>query len=236
MIFIPGFLGRPEDFAFAEGFDVLKKAPFLTSKKISHIGQDLLRLCPQTKDRVAIGYSLGGRLLLEMVKADPQFFSAVIFVSTNPGLRTSLEREQRREQDARWAEKFLRQEWSSLMKEWNGQAVFAGSKQEPERREANDQRSQLAEILTHWSLAEQEDSRRFIEGLQIPSLWLAGENDPKFCAFLAELKSPWIETAKVPGSGHRIPVDQPQILLEMVKSFLRKKTAEFSPPLHIPPQ
>lgn len=236
MIFIPGFLGRAEDFPFCEAFNVTEKSPLLTQKKISHIGQDLLRLFPETKPRVAIGYSLGGRLLLEMVKADPQFFSAVIFVSTNPGLRTHQEREQRREQDTRWAEKFLQQEWSSLIKEWNSQAVFAGSKQEPERREASHQRSQLAEILTHWSLAEQEDSRSFIQGLQIPSLWLAGENDPKFCAFLDELKSPWIETAKIPASGHRIPVDQPQILLEMVKSFLRKKTAEFSPPLHIPPQ
>lgn len=227
VIFFPGFFSTPIEYApLARELNcdaTLFDYRGLTSLKMSDLGP---AVCERLEGPCfAIGYSMGGRVLLEAVKNDASKFSRVCFLSTNPGLKTAEERSERLKFDDVWAEKFLNLEWTPLISAWNSQAVFAGPGLQPVREECNFDRQELAENLRNWSLGMQDDHRVMIQSLKIPNLWIAGANDKKFCRFLDELTM-MTETFVLPDAGHRIHLDQPRILAKTISEW-QKKTAEF---------
>lgn len=172
--------------------------------------------------RVLVGYSLGGRLALQALKQEPDLYDRAIFISTNPGLQRDKEKQERIANDEQWAKKFLEYPWETLMREWNAQGVFKDSLSEPQRLEANYQRPLLAEALTAWSLAKQEDFRELIAQQSQKILWVSGEKDIKFASIAMDLKkrSPQIETEILPKASHRVLFDQPSELAQKMISFI----------------
>ena len=92
---------------------------------------------------VLVGYSLGGRLVLEALKnkqnpsdynrsedrAQDNGLKACIFIAAGFGMKSAGSDSQfaiqsRRANDYKWSEKFLSQKFSSVLNEWNQQSVF----------------------------------------------------------------------------------------------------------------
>ena len=88
---LPGFLGLPSDFDFL---------PWPHSA---------------TAGDVLLGYSMGGRLALELLQRE-RFAKAVII---SAGL--NVPDPARVARDEEWARRFESEEWSSLMRAWNAQ-------------------------------------------------------------------------------------------------------------------
>lgn len=189
-------------------------------------------------DLYAVGYSLGGRLLLSLHAARPDLFAKLVFLSVNPGLRdpddpslslqdvgrAELERVTRKTNDEIWGQRFFEAPWEPLIKEWQTQPVFRDSVHEPERLENDYDRAVLARVLTTFSLADQPDFRNWIRRSQTEQLWLAGEKDPKFVGFVQELIDSKFEHIKggiVPKASHRIFLDNPRFTSRRVAEFFQ---------------
>lgn len=238
LFLIPGFLGQEEDFSplrralrdiapflVTEVIDLPRSRPELSCLTIGPVGEALVAEMEKRRDpslpSLALGYSLGGRLLLQVLGQRAGFPEGLIFVSTNPGLSSKSDKEGRRRNDLRWAERFLHENWESVLRDWNSQDVFAGGHAEPPRQEKDFDRSVLAGILTQWSLAEQMDFRELAGKDSRPQLWFAGERDRKFCSLLESLpSSAKLQKEVVTQAGHRVHLDGPESLARRLVSWL----------------
>src|SRR5690349_16132305 len=95
-----GFLGLPED------WDFLRRAGFVVTTP------DLSEIPPEGE--TLLGYSMGGRLALLALANGAKYRRAVIVSSA---ISFEGDVEQRRAEDERWAERFERGEWYSVMRD-----------------------------------------------------------------------------------------------------------------------
>ena len=163
-------------------------------------------------DDVLIGYSMGGRLALHILESR-RFEKAVII---SAGLNAPDEA--RRARDEEWARRFEREEWSSLMRDWNAQPVFGGH--HVERREEDYDRAELARALREHSPAVLPPPQ--LERIETPVLWVAGERDAKYVEIgrRAVARLPNAELWICPDAGHRVPWEQPERFIARLRAFL----------------
>jgi 2-succinyl-6-hydroxy-2,4-cyclohexadiene-1-carboxylate synthase len=159
-----------------------------------------------------IGYSMGGRLALQVLETE-RLRKAVIVAAGLNGPD-----EERRARDEAWAKRFESEEWSSLMRAWNAQPVFGGHVLE--RAEKNYDRAELARQLREYSPAVLPPPR--LERIETPVLWIAGERDAKYVdiAKRAMARLPNAELWICPDAGHRVPWEQPRRFIERLRVFL----------------
>ncbi len=160
--------------------------------------------------RILLGYSLGGRLALHAFIQEPTLWQSAIFISTHPGLKSAEEKALRLANDELWAEKFQNDPWDPLMHSWNSQPVFKNSVL-PHRPESVYNRQKLAETLTGWSLAHQEDLAPSVQKISVPYIWAVGEHDIKF------INSSPVKPYIISGCGHRIPYDKPEAINKIIQ-------------------
>jgi 2-succinyl-6-hydroxy-2,4-cyclohexadiene-1-carboxylate synthase len=183
----PGFLGLPSD------FDFLRNA---------------------TRGDVLVGYSMGGRIVLDLLSRGAVSASAAVIISA--GLNAPDE--DRRRRDETWARRFESEEWSSLMRAWNAQDVFGGHV--VERFEDDYDRAELARQLREYSPAVLPPP--VLESIETPVLWVAGERDAKYVevAERAVARLPNAQLWICPRAGHRVPWEQPHALAARLRRFL----------------
>jgi len=205
-----GFLGLPSD--WDEVLDADSKPAWLPllhglkgERSLPALAQALNKRAE--RDSVLLGYSMGGRIALHMLlEGGAHLWRAAVIVSASPGLKTEAERERRAAQDARWADRFRRDPWNTLLRDWNAQPVFEG--EPPLRRDEDDfDREQLASALESGSVGLQANLRPALAKLDVPVLWVAGERDEKYVELARECAAlnPRFEARIVSGAGHRAP-------------------------------
>jgi len=175
--------------------------------------------------RLFVGYSLGGRIGLSVLKAHPALFDHYVFVSVNPGFKDSDKpsREQRLLSDANWADKLSPDNWDVFLKEWNAQPVLSESVAEPERNLSDYDVSKLKDSLTRWSLGSQPDYSDLIEKYKNKITWVVGAKDLKFVTLAEQLKQKnAIDSYLKIESGHRIPFDSPKKLSEIIRTVAER--------------
>lgn len=237
---LTGFLGQNQDFdLFFQ--ELCKSKKFNKSDiKIISVCQDLnladsdwsgwrqktqleIQTWAGSEKVFAVGYSLGGRLLLSLLELDPTLFFAAVFLSTNHGLSDDQQKSTRWNSDLAWAGRFLSDPWLQLMADWNAQPVFQGRQLEPVRSENSYERQRLAKVLRIFSLSLQPDFEDFIHSCEVPQFWAAGENDIKFVDRLLQLKLQKkigeFHAEIISDSGHRILFDQPTQLATKVAAW-----------------
>lgn len=211
LIALHGFFGQPDDWSvFKEDFNLL--TPSLS--QFTH-GSDLWQWSDAVNDYVSkmelkekpviIGYSMGGRLALHALLRRSELWSAAVIVSAHPGLFTSSEKQKRLESDHYWASRFQKDNWGSLIDDWNRQDVFRVDRHHFERKECDFDRNDLAKQLITGSLGNQDNLRELIINVPIPILWIVGERDQKFVDLASSLTfaNPHSKILGIPNAGHR---------------------------------
>ena len=175
--------------------------------------------------RVLAGYSMGGRLALHALLENGHPWQAAVIVSAHPGLENPEERAQRRASDSVWATRALAGNWQEFLTAWNAQPVLGGAIRDPQASGSLVmRRREIARSFVDWSLGAQEPLWDRLREINIPVLWVAGENDAKFLdlARRATALVPNSRLAVAPRSGHRVPWEAEAWLAEEVVSFLRE--------------
>ena len=181
---------------------------------------------PRSRQRVLIGYSMGGRLALHALLENGPWSAAVI-ISANPGLGDPDEISQRRSEDAHWATRALTESWADFLSAWNVQPILGGAmRDEREDKKLIQRRREIARSFVDWSVANQENLWDRLAEIKIPVLWIAGENDMKFSniARKAAAASPNFSLAIAPDTGHRVPWENEAWLAETVQCYLTNQT------------
>ncbi|MDA7920581.1 alpha/beta fold hydrolase [Verrucomicrobiales bacterium] len=170
---------------------------------------------------VLAGYSLGGRLSLYAMAIHPERWSGAVIVSAHPGLCCVEDRLARRVSDEIWAEQARTLPWGEFLEKWDSQMVLADSPSVHDRSHLEAKRDSIALAFETWTLGRQEDLRKSLRQFHAPVLWVTGEEDEKFTALASEMSGIFenFEHFKVENCGHRVLLEQPEVLSRKIKAF-----------------
>jgi len=171
-----------------------------------------------TSAEVLIGYSMGGRLALHALVADPTRWKAVVIVSAHLGLKDDELKVERERVDEEWSRKVRELDWEEFLTEWNKQPVLSGEATLKDRLRLKQYRAEISKAFSYWSLANQENLVPQLTDIQVPILFVTGEEDKKFHDHLSsvvqDLNQPNIQLLSLPGVGHRVPWESEKLFKE----------------------
>lgn len=176
-----------------------------------------------------VGYSMGGRLALYTALKYPTRFKSLILESASPGLADPAERAARMASDAALAESILRDGITAFVKRWEALPLFATQQILPEetrlrlyRQRLRNNPLGLANSLRGMGTGSQPSLWEQLPRLQLPVLLLTGEFDAKFTQIARAMHSA-LSVAHlhiVPGAGHTIHLEQPDIFTRLLSEFM----------------
>lgn len=248
LVAVHGFLGQPSDwellFKKARAFNLECQAVDLQQDYSEIRKGDFFNLwadsfAARIQGRpILLGYSMGGRLAMHALIRHPHRFSGAILISSNPGLSVDAisERSARIDRDEKWAlrldaiaHSLEGEAWESFLEDWNQQSVFLGGTENFQRRKEDYNPSILAGQMRSWSLGNQRDLLPELSDLEIPILWIVGEQDSKYLALsqsFEKARAPHSDTQvwRVPEAGHRVPWEQPELFSERVLHWIFERS------------
>lgn len=173
------------------------------------------------------GYSLGGRLALQLAVEHPGLVTSAVIVSATPGIADEEERRARRAADEERARRLETAGLDAFLDEWYRLQLFVPLREHPafpdvlSRRRRNDPRL-LARALRALGTGSQRFLGGELPGLRTPLLLLAGERDPKFTdiAFEVVARCPAAEAVVVRGRGHALVEEDPEAVAREIAGYL----------------
>jgi 2-succinyl-6-hydroxy-2,4-cyclohexadiene-1-carboxylate synthase len=163
------------------------------------------------------GYSLGGRIALQVALAAPQRVTRLVAISANPGLEEPAERADRLAADERIAKRLESEPFEQWIESWRSQPLFAEDPPEVVELARADQRRNeplaLAAAMRGLSVGAMEPLWERLGELTMPVELVVGERDRKFVA-LAELALPLLPRGSltVLGGGHALPLEDAAVV------------------------
>lgn len=233
-----GFTGHPDDFeALSEHLPAFCfHGPLLYGH--DSIAPSVLPSCAwdETADAVGralspgsilFGYSMGGRVALQVAIRYPERISALILVGATPGLSEPSQRAARRAADDALAAHIESVPLSRFLTEWSQKPIIASQQRisEPHRTRMHARKRRLLSAGLAASL-------RGIGTGSMPSLWeqlpavptllLTGEHDQKFTSIASRMvaRMPQGEHRVLSGVGHCAHLEEPSAAAREVERFL----------------
>ncbi len=164
---------------------------------------------------VLCGYSMGGRIALQIALAEPERVTRLVLVSCTPGIEDPNERAARRAADLRLSEEIERAPFEDFIERWRSQPLFAGEPPEVAALARADQRRNrpdaVAAALRGLSTGEMEPLWGRLGELAMPVTLVAGDRDERFVTLsermLGELADARLE---IVAGGHGLPLENPR--------------------------
>ena len=161
------------------------------------------------------GYSMGGRLALDVALAAPHRIERLILVATTAGIDDATDRAARREADERLAAFAEAATIEQFADRWVAQPLFAATPPGAARTWRddllrNDPRA-LAAVLRGVGAGAMAPLWDRLPELPMPATVVAGERDGKYVAIAERLVTglPNAELVIAPGAGHGLPREAP---------------------------
>lgn len=174
------------------------------------------------------GYSMGGRLALQLALHRPDLYKGLILESSTFGIEGETERQARQSLDARRSDA-ITGNFKGFLDDWAKMPLFNSIKPTPELLKKMDdiQKNQdpfwLANSLQGFGTGTMPCVRDRLGEIPIPVQLVVGEKDSKFLhinrQMEKELREP--ELAVVKEAGHRVHLDQPEELVYQLKNFIQ---------------
>lgn len=155
---------------------------------------------------ILMGYSLGGRLAMNVLSLYPENWSGAVLLSAHSGIADFSDKDARLESDLEWARRVREEPWEEVLRAWNEQTVLANSPVWPCVEQLESRREQIAEAFDNWSLGRQVDLKASLGRFTAPVLWITGEDDEKFTQVGREMDGIFrdFQHVIVPNCGHRV--------------------------------
>lgn len=177
-----------------------------------------------------LGYSMGGRVALQMAASAPARVSTLILESSSPGLADPAERQARIAADEALADSIERDGLAAFVDRWEQLPLFASqaalsaeirAHQHAQRLQNNPQG--LANSLRGMGTGRQTSLWNQLPQLHIPTLLIAGELDQKYCVIAEQMAQalPNVQNVVIPNAGHTVHLEQPERFALIVMEFLR---------------
>lgn len=229
LCFIHGFLGAKEDWEkiiaflqedfFCHTIDLPGHgdSPF-SENFLEAVAAQLKMLKPFPE--YFVGYSLGGRILLQLNEQYPSLLKHLIILSSHPGLETQEEKHARWKEDAYWIEILKTKPFSAFFDAWYGQPLFQSLKENKQvfdemlQRRKKQNPFALARVLQKCSLAHQVRLSIFPN-----TIFLYGEKDLKFQTLYRKLPS-FVKVHQIQKCGHALHLENPEGCSAIIRGYL----------------
>jgi 2-succinyl-6-hydroxy-2,4-cyclohexadiene-1-carboxylate synthase len=171
-----------------------------------------------------VGYSMGGRLCLQLALDRPATVERLVLVSASPGIADERERAARRESDERLAQDAERDGVDAFLERWLAQPLFASLPREragvDERRAGNTVRS-LRHQLTVLGQGRQPSNWARLPELTMPVLLVVGARDTKYVDLAHRMAAamPDGRVEVLAGAGHACHLEQPEEVAHLLASW-----------------
>ncbi len=178
-----------------------------------------------------VGYSMGGRLALNMAVHKPKRVRGLVLVSTTAGISDPEERAERVNADRALADRIPGWGMEAFIDHWLDQPLFAGLLRLPKpvrdkiraQRLENDPEG-LANSLRGMGAGAMLPLWPHLRDLEVPALVLAGEADEKYVILARRLAStlPEAHLSILPNTGHSAHLEQPGRFVGTVVEYFRR--------------
>jgi len=144
---------------------------------------------------LGLGYSMGGRMLLQLETETPGLFSKLVLESVHPGIVNEEERTKRLESDRHLLDDIKTQDdFKRFLNHWYTLPLFEGIKDCPNfenllENKANINITELKNALILLSTGHQKDCSSAFENSKNPIHYLSGQKDQKYTQFAESFKS-----------------------------------------------
>jgi 2-succinyl-6-hydroxy-2,4-cyclohexadiene-1-carboxylate synthase len=182
-----------------------------------------------------LGYSMGGRVALQLAVDHPQRVGRLVLVSCRPGITDPEAREERRRRDERLAEILEEDGIGPFVAWWERQPVLRAIRSSDGCQEAiqrcrrlNQDPLGLAASLPHRGQGEMPRRWDRRGALQMPSLRIAGGATPAYLADMRRMAEtmPNAQLEVFPETGHAVHREWPERLVEVVERFVTTTPAK----------
>lgn len=171
-----------------------------------------------------MGYSMGGRLCLQLALDRPELVDRLILVSASPGIADPAERAARRDSDELLAQRVERDGVREFVEWWLAQPMFASLSADvaaPEDRIEGNTPERIAHQLRALGQGAQPSNWERLEEIAMPTALVVGSQDTKYVAIAQEMAGPMRANMRVlSGLGHACHLQQPIHVAQLVASWL----------------
>lgn len=174
---------------------------------------------------VYVGYSMGGRLCLQLALDRPELVEALVLIGSSPGIPDRGARLARQRSDEQLAREIEQVGTARFLDKWLSQPLFRNfvpTATDLESRRANSPAG-LAAALRLLGTGVQEPLWDRLVKLEVPVLLLVGAYDPEY-SLIADRMAGSIGgqtmVAHVPNAGHAAHLEQPKPACRIIWSFL----------------
>jgi 2-succinyl-6-hydroxy-2,4-cyclohexadiene-1-carboxylate synthase len=193
--------------------------------------EDLLAVLDalEISQAAVLGYSMGGRVALRFALAAPERVSALVLESASPGIEDAGERAARLESDSALALRIERDGLEAFIDNWESIPLWASQKDLPDavRAQLRRQRLQnsptgLANSLRGMSAGHEASVLASMRAIALPALLVAGDLDVKYTGLARQMAAQLhqVTTVIVPGAGHAVHLERPDLFSDVVRRFL----------------
>ena len=171
-----------------------------------------------------VGYSMGGRLCLQLALDHPEVVERLALISGSPGIADPNERAERRKTDERLATGIERDGVDAFLERWIAQPLFASLPREraglADRRARNTVDSLTYQLRVLGQGAQPSNWERLGE-LRVPVLLIAGELDAKYVGIAQRMAAaiPQARVEIVADAGHACHLERPDVVAHLLSSW-----------------
>jgi len=172
-----------------------------------------------------IGYSMGGRLCLQLALDRADLVERLVLISASPGIEDDAERAARRSSDDDLARDVEREGVDAFLRRWLAQPLFATLPSERaglDERKAGNTTARLAHQLRALGQGAQPNNWRRLHELGMPVLLIVGSRDTKYVDIARRMQRtlPDSRLEVVEGAGHACHLENPEWVATHIASWL----------------
>src|SRR6478672_567950 len=175
------------------------------------------------------GYSMGGRLAIQFATKNSHYLNSLMLASTTAGIETDTERLARTQTDLQIAKSILDSTSIDFLKAWLLQPLFRNIAakgdeflQQEVLRRMPIQPLGLVSSLKYFSTGVMPPVWTQLNDIQIPTLVIAGSQDPKYLELAFQLANLIPHSIlKILETGHAPLIESPDLLWQQVHCFLK---------------
>jgi 2-succinyl-6-hydroxy-2,4-cyclohexadiene-1-carboxylate synthase len=177
---------------------------------------------------VYVGYSMGGRMALQLAVDRPDVVRGLVVVGGTPGIEDPAERARRRDDDHALAQRIRDEGVDAFIRYWLDLPLFAGlpadARFEDERR--RNTAEGLATSLERAGTGSQEPLWGRLAAIDVPVLLVAGQDDPRYVDIAFRTGAaigPGAELSLIPYAGHSAHLEQPDRFAGSLRRWLAER-------------
>jgi len=170
-----------------------------------------------------VGYSMGGRMCLQLALDAPRLVERLVLISATAGIEDETERAARRQQDEALAGSLESDGLDPFLQRWVAQPLFAGLADPGMADRRRNTVDGLASSLRLAGTGTMTPAWHRLGAVDVPVLLVAGSLDTRFVGLAERMAAamPQADLAIVEGAGHSVHLEQPAAFLDVLTTWLR---------------